>query len=139
MTSRTNVPRPGSQVHLVIKEFTAYRHAKPNWTLDATVIDKFWWERDPGAFSVLVPGDEVPTRLIHMKNVISINGEMVEGWDQPLPKAKTWQVESNSTRGQYYTVQFDGNHWKCDCRGFRFHNHCTHCDQIREKEHAATV
>lgn len=135
----TAIPKPGTQVHLVLREFSAYRYAKPTRVLDATVIDKFWWERDRGVFCVMVPFDEVPTRSIRMDHVVSINGEVVSGWDEPNgPQIQEWAVESSSGP-DFYRVTFDGQNWRCGCRGFSFHRHCRHIDQIQGKLHETST
>lgn len=128
----TPKPRPGNDVHLVMVEHSAYRHAKPTWVLDGTVIDTFPWERDPEVFCLLVPGDEVPTRSVRMSRVVSINGQLVEGWNEPRASHLEWTVESASGPGQY-KVTFDGQHWQCGCKGFAYHRHCRHIDEIRDK------
>jgi hypothetical protein len=135
---RTPLPKPGQQVHLVLHDSVArwsYHRTRPTWVLDGVVADRFWWEPDKSCFCLYVVGDEVPTRVIWMEQVISINGEMVQGWDKPLPSTtRTWMVESASTRGEFYTVTFDGQHWGCNCKGFKFNNRCHHIREVQEKE-----
>jgi hypothetical protein len=129
----TPKPKPGTDVHLVVLEHSAYRYAKPTWVLDGTVVDKFWWENDPQAVCLVVPGSEVPTRVVRMDHIVSIDGELVRGWDRPASeRVQTWRVESNS-RPQIYTVTYDGSEWKCECKGFAYHRHCSHIKQIQEK------
>jgi hypothetical protein len=122
-----------------MREHSAYRYAKGSWVLDGTVIDTFWWERDKGTFCLLVPGDEVPLRSVHMRHVVSIDGVLVTGWNLPKDSFRTWEVESASDRGVTYRVTFDGREWRCGCRGFSFHQHCRHVDQIKSKEEACPV
>jgi hypothetical protein len=126
----TPKPKPGTDVHLVLVERGAYRHAKPTWVMEGTVVDNFWWERRLDVFCLLVLNEDVPERVVRMRDVVSINGVMVEGWDGPSTKALTWRVESNSFNGLTYTVSFDGD-WRCTCKGFAFHRSCTH---IRQKQ-----
>lgn len=127
----TSMPKPGSEVHLVMREHSAYRYAKPTWILDGTVIDTFQWEKDPGTFSVMVPFDQVPLRSIRMKNVVSINGELVRGWDELQgAQIQRWSVESASGPGKY-DVTFDGHRWHCECKGFAYHMHCHHLRMIQ--------
>jgi len=131
--TRTPKPKPGTDVHLVLLEYGAYRNAKPTWVLDGTVIDTFWWEKqDPQVFCLLVPGDEVPERVIRMADVVSINGELVRGWDEVSSNIRTWEVESNSGPGTY-VVSFDGQDWKCECKGFAYHRHCSHIQKIQRE------
>lgn len=131
------LPRPGTDVHLVIRNHSAYHRAKPTWSLRATVIDTLWWEKTAGTFCVLLPNDEIPVRVIHMRDVVTINGQMVEGWHRSPEKAKKWQVESNSFRDLFYIVSFDGQQWECTCRGFAFHKHCTHIRQVQHEQSCA--
>lgn len=133
----TPKPRPGTDVHLVLVELAHWVHTRPTWVLDGTVIDTFWWEKDPGTFCLFVPGTEVPLRVIHMKHVVSINKQLVEGWNLPSPKSLSWRIESNSYRDQFYTVSFDGE-WRCTCRGFAFHRNCTHIRHVQGEQKCLT-
>lgn len=130
----TPLPKPGTDVHLVLINRTPSPDSKPTYVLNATVIDTFDWEKDRDVFCVLVPSAEVIERVIHMGNVVSINGVMVEGWNVPPQTAKTWKVESNSTRNEFYTVAFDGRYWMCTCRGYGFHRTCSHIKSIQQQE-----
>lgn len=44
----------------------------------------------------------------------------------------TWQVESRSRPGIWYTVYYRNCGGHCTCRGFRFNRWCAHLDKVAE-------
>jgi hypothetical protein len=77
------------------------------------------------------PSYDVPkfdTRVIHMKNVISINGVDVSNQDF---SSKT--VEVPSSKGGTYKVQVEGGiGTDCECTGFQFRRKCRHLKEAEE-------
>ena len=79
-----------------------------------------------------VPSNTAPkftTRVINMKNVVAINGEAVEQYQESIK-----QVMINSTRGGGYIVRVEnGIGASCECKGFQFRGKCRHLQEA-EKE-----
>jgi len=68
------------------------------------------------------------TRVISMKNVIAINGQPVEKYEESIKK-----VEISSTRGGSYTVRVEnGIGTSCECKGFQFRGRCRHLQEAEE-------
>jgi len=78
-----------------------------------------------------IPSTNLPkfdTRVISMKNVIAINGEPVEKYEESITN-----VEISSTRGGSYTVRVEnGIGTSCECKGFQFRGRCRHLQEAEE-------
>jgi len=68
------------------------------------------------------------TRVIHMKNVISINGVPVKNYDTSIK-----EVEIPASKNGTYTVRLEGGIGvSCGCKGFQFRQKCRHLKEAEE-------
>ncbi len=55
--------------------------------------------------------------------------EIVEG---KLQSIKYQQFPVAGSKGKMYTVSKNGNHYSCDCTGYKYHNRCKHIDSVKD-------
>lgn len=82
--------------------------------------------------SAFQPNDEhapkFDARVIHMRNVISINGVDVSNEDFSVQT-----VEVTSSNGGTYKVQIEGRiGTTCECKGFQFRKSCRHLKEAED-------
>lgn len=74
-------------------------------------------------------GTKFDTRVISMKNVVSINGIPVEAYEESIKEV----LIPSSRGGKGYTVRVENGIGKaCTCKGFQFRNKCRHLKEAEE-------
>jgi len=85
---------------------------------------------DEDTFSLIVAGSPVPVRIIHLRNVIAINGKRIKAeLKNVAPKSFTIK----GSKGAKYTVLFDGKTWTCDCMAGKFGRGCKHVAEAQSR------
>lgn len=94
-------------------------------------------ERDePDSFALWIEGDQVPMRIIRLRDVHSINGERVRYAPEPTkPQAKPAEqvYEVRGSKGNTYKVVTREGAWHCPCAGFSFRHACRHVAEVKAK------
>ncbi len=68
------------------------------------------------------------TRVLHMKNVVAINGVAVENYDDSVK-----EVEIPASKNGTYAVRLEGGIGvSCECKGFQFRQKCRHLKEAEE-------
>jgi hypothetical protein len=128
----------GQKVRLELKSTSAVLHGPfaskelRTFHLEGTVIKKPHWEKDSDLFAIAIPFDDVPLRIVHIKNIVSINGKKVKMTKTSLER--TWKIKSSRTNELYMVKEFDG-HWSCTCvANASFNKMCKHILEAQRKE-----
>lgn len=126
-------PTVGQEVTVKLKNFTASRHGPfKDVTLDhyfvkGRVVPLPEWEREPDVFAVEVQNSDVPLRIVHLRNVLEINGAKHKY--KPDPGYEVHYVKSKRT-DEVYKVERFGDRWVCACKGFGFRKQCAHIKEF---------
>lgn len=126
----------GQEAVITIRNRTATQHGPfastvPD-TIDikGTVLARPHWEKDVDVVAVAVPFTEVPLRMIHLRNIVAVNGvKMI----QPNPKRPDQKFKINSSNGStFYEVTETKGTWRCTCVANKsFGKLCKHIKQAK--------
>lgn len=82
-------------------------------------------------------GRDVPTRVVSLRLVTSIDGAPYSHGVDPANKPRAFKVAGS--KGAEYLVTCDRTgRFACPCPGFKYHGKCSHIDKVRgflNKEH----
>lgn len=103
---------------------TGPMYTQPTFDLEGVIMASPKWEKGADLFAMYIASSDVPLRVIHLHNVVAVNGH-------PMTQVKPRRADDTfyvaSTHGPAnYTVIRAGDHWSCDCQGFRFRKTCRH-------------
>lgn len=127
----------GKRVTLTLRNFTATRSGPfahlegDTFDLEGVVMRRPHWEPDRDQFGFAVPHTEVPFRMVHIRNVVAIDGaRMIQEQKTPM---RTWKIKSSRTP-EVYTVSESNGVWRCTCvANANFNKFCKHIKEAKEK------
>ena len=92
------------------------------------------WDTDPNNFAMVVPLTPVVLRIININHVVAINGIALFSKQQKSERTKVQSKKYKiaGSRGNSYTVIFDGVNWTCNCPAAHFRRNCRHIKEARE-------
>lgn len=73
-------------------------------------------------------GKKFDTRVISMKNVVAINGQPIEQYQESIKEVKI----PASKGGSYKVLVINGIGKTCECKGFQFRNKCRHLQEAEK-------
>jgi hypothetical protein len=122
-----NIPMPNSVVSVTTKYRNISYYSKDEFkylTKKGKVIKSPKWV-SADSFCIETGDPKFPVSVIKMTQVTNI--ELVTGESISVRKFK---VESKKGT---YNVSVSGDHFSCDCIGFKYHSKCKHVTAVKEK------
>lgn len=126
----------GQKVTVTLRNFTAassgpFGHLEPKtFDLVGTVMLRPHWEHDSDYFALAVPHTVAPLRMIHIRNVVAINGiPMVQAAQRKV--SEVFAIKSSRGK-EVYEVKRSGSFWTCTCvANTSFRKICRHIKEAR--------
>jgi len=122
------IPAVGSDVAVVtshrnINYFTSKDLPFETFRYQGIVLRNAPWV-PADSFTVETGNSRFPISIISINNVVDMksSGKSVQYQEFPVAGSK----------GKMYNVSRSGDHFACDCTGFKYHNKCKHIKLVKE-------
>ena len=128
------IPAVNSTVTLTFPYAGAALHGPLAKTLPKTVqltgkvVSRPHWVKDADCFGFFVANTPVPLRVINIKDVLAIDGQVTTA--KVETNVETFEVAGS--KGNSYTVTNEAGRWSCTCVGFGFRKDCKHLHQVKK-------